>query len=112
MSFAVGNAFAGPAPAIYLGIDPGLNRTGYSILQRTSRGPRLIEGGVVSSTRTKSLSERVLEIGQGIREILEEYRPEGVAIEQVYAIQRRMIWKPEPNSIICLTILLTCARDS
>ena len=86
MSFAVGNAFVGPVPSRYLGIDPGLNRTGYSILQRTDRGPRLVEGGVISSTRTKTLADRVLEIGQGIREVLEEYRPEGVAIEQVYAM--------------------------
>jgi crossover junction endodeoxyribonuclease RuvC len=86
MAFALGNAFVGPAPARYMGIDPGLNRTGYSILQRTDRGPRLIEGGVISSTRTKNLAERVLEIGQGIREVIEEFHPEGVAIEQIYSM--------------------------
>ena len=86
MAFALGNAFAGPASNRYLGIDPGLNRTGYSILLRTDRGPRLIEGGVIRSTVSKPLADRVLEIGQGLREILEEHRPEAVAIEQVFSL--------------------------
>jgi crossover junction endodeoxyribonuclease RuvC len=86
MGFSVGNAFSGPAPDRYLGIDPGLQRTGYSLLLRTPRGPRLIEGGVVRSTVSKPLEERVLEIGRGLREILEEHRPQAVAIEQVFSL--------------------------
>lgn len=88
MAFAVGNAFAGPVSERYLGIDPGLNRTGYSVLQRTERGPRLIEGGVIRSTVSKPLAERVLEIGQGLREVLEEFRPQAVAIEQVFSLTK------------------------
>ena len=68
-----------------LGIDPGLNRTGYAILERSSHGPVLREGGVIQSTKTLSLAERVLEIGRGVREVIAEFHPEVLAIEQVFS---------------------------
>lgn len=69
----------------YLGIDPGLNRTGYALLERTPNGPLLREGGIVSSTASDSLAQRVLEIAGGIREMIEEYRPQLMAVEQVFS---------------------------
>jgi len=72
-------------PARYLGIDPGLNRTGYAVFERGARGPVLCEGGVIRSTQKLPLAERVLEIGQGVREVLEQFRPSVVAIEQVFS---------------------------
>lgn len=88
VGFALGNAVSGTPPAVVLGIDPGLIRTGYAVLRRTSQGPQLLEGGFVSSTSSLSLAERVLEIGRGIREILQEFRPESVAIEQIFSMPR------------------------
>ncbi len=69
----------------YLGIDPGLNRTGYALIERTSRGPVLREGGVIQSTRSLTLHQRVHEIGTGIRDVIAELKPEIVAIEQVFS---------------------------
>lgn len=68
-----------------LGIDPGLNRTGYAVVERGPRGPVLREGGVIRSTQGSSLTERVLEIGRGVREVIEQYRPATLAIEQVFS---------------------------
>lgn len=69
----------------FLGVDPGLNRTGYAILERGARGPVLREGGVIRSTPKRSLAERVLEIGEGLREVCEQYAPDVMAIEQVFS---------------------------
>lgn len=70
----------------FLGIDPGLNRTGYALLERSSRGPILREGGLIRSTRGRSLAERVHEIASGLREVLEEFQPSVLAIEQVFSL--------------------------
>jgi crossover junction endodeoxyribonuclease RuvC len=70
---------------ITLGIDPGLNRTGYAVLERTVSGPILREGGVLRPTKGKTLAERVFEIGHGLREVIQEYRPTVMAIEQVFS---------------------------
>ncbi|HUG94261.1 MAG TPA: crossover junction endodeoxyribonuclease RuvC [Planctomycetaceae bacterium] len=71
-----------------LGIDPGLQRTGYSLIERTPDGPVLREGGVVRSEKSASLARRVHEIASGIREVLDEFRPQAVAIEQVFSLGR------------------------
>ena len=68
-----------------LGVDPGLNRTGYAILERSASGPVLREGGVIRSTQSLSLAERVLEIGRGLREVIAEFQPDVLAIEQVFS---------------------------
>lgn len=84
----IGNAFLGEQGSVYLGIDPGLNRTGYALLRRTAARPLLLEGGVISSNRQMSLEERVLEIGTGIQELIEEFQPDAVAIEQIFSMVR------------------------
>ena len=72
---------SGPRPNIVLGVDPGLNRTGYAILERSATGPVLREGGVIRSTASLTLAERVREIGQGVREVISEFHPDVLAIE-------------------------------
>lgn len=79
-----------PSQIRYLGIDPGLNRTGYALIERTARGPVLREGGVIQSTKGRSLHHRILEIGIGLREVLQELKPEAVAVEQVFSHVRNV----------------------
>ena len=69
-----------------LGIDPGLMRTGYAVLERRARAPFLREGGVIRSTKGESLAARVLEIGNGLREVIRDFRPRAMAIEQVFSL--------------------------
>ncbi len=93
-----------------IGIDPGLNRTGYALLERTPRGPRLCEGGVIRSTASKTLAERVHEIGSGLREVLEEFGPATMAIEQVFSTPKH------PKTALMMAhargAILMAARDA
>ncbi len=73
---------------LYLGIDPGLVRTGYALLERSKNGPALIEAGVIRSTSKLSLAERVHEIGDGMRELFDDFQPQVMAIEQVFSLVR------------------------
>ena len=77
-----------PATVYYLGVDPGLNRTGYALLERSPRGAKLREAGVIRSTPNETLAHRVGEIGCGLREVLEEFQPKAVAVEQVFSFGR------------------------
>lgn len=90
MSFAVRPHNLMPNHVRYLGIDPGLNRTGYALIERTGRGPVLLEGGIIQSTPKLTLQKRVHEIGTGLREVLDEFRPEIVAIEQVFSLTKNV----------------------
>lgn len=74
----------------YLGIDPGLRRTGYAIIERTAKGPVLREGGVIQSSPDWPLHQRLQEISKGLREVIAETRPEAAAVEQVFSHTRNV----------------------
>jgi crossover junction endodeoxyribonuclease RuvC len=68
-----------------LGIDPGLNTTGYGVLYFVAGQPRLIEAGIVRSKASGSLSERLKEIHDGVADIIASLKPEVLAIEELYS---------------------------
>lgn len=65
-----------------------MNRTGYAVMSLSARKLVLHEAGVVRSTSGRSLAERVAEIGNGVAEVLGEFRPVVLAIEQVFSLTR------------------------
>jgi crossover junction endodeoxyribonuclease RuvC len=72
-----------------LGIDPGLNTTGYGVLDFTARTPKLIEAGVVRGKSNAELPDRVKEIHDGVTDIIATLKPDVLAIEQLYSHYER-----------------------
>jgi crossover junction endodeoxyribonuclease RuvC len=72
-----------------LGLDPGLQVTGYGVLELTDRGPRVVEAGVVRSEHsgrdTADMARRVKVLYDGVCEVLDQWHPRAVAVEQLYA---------------------------
>lgn len=66
-----------------LGIDPGLDRTGYAVLEMATR--RVVEAGLVRSSTALPLAPRLREIEAGLEEILSEHPVDLVAVEELYA---------------------------
>ena len=88
-----------------LGIDPGLNITGYGVLDFSSDGPRLVEAGVVRSTPRASLVFRVREIHEGVAEVIASLSPSSVALEELYSHYQRpktAILMGHARGVICL----------
>ena len=52
-----------------LGIDPGLNTTGYGVIETIGGKVRLCEAGVIKSRARGSIESRVTEIYEGTSEI-------------------------------------------
>lgn len=93
------------APLRVLGIDPGLNITGYGVLEVARGGPRLCEAGIVRGRDRKSLTARLTEIFDGIRDVITQYKPCAVALEQLYshyARPRTAILMGHARGVICL----------
>lgn len=73
-----------------LGIDPGLNTTGYGVLDAGPEGVRLVEGGVVrGGDARKSLAHRVGEIHAGVADVIASLQPDCLAIEELYSHYER-----------------------
>jgi len=68
-----------------LGIDPGSLRCGYGVVERAGAGRvRYVECGVVEARASAPLPHRLVEIGAGLREVIDELRPQVVAVEGVF----------------------------
>lgn len=73
-----------------LGIDPGLNITGYGVIDASREGVRLVEAGVVRGTKGASLAQRVGEIHAGVADVIASLQPESVAIEELFSHYERV----------------------
>ena len=67
-----------------LGLDPGLQRTGWGIVE--AQGSRLIHiaNGVVTSDAETSLSERLRDLHDGITEVIAAWSPTTAAVEETF----------------------------
>ncbi len=68
-----------------LGIDPGTVRLGYGVVDRN--GPATIsyvECGVISAPARQERHQRLATIGRGLREVVEDLRPDVVAMEDAF----------------------------
>ena len=69
-----------------LGIDPGLTRCGVGIVDVSStRTPVLVHVSVITTSPELPLEERLLIVSAGIELLLDEHRPDSVAVERVFA---------------------------
>ena len=67
-----------------LGIDPGSRITGYGIIVK--EGNRLIhvDNGAIFTDADKDFSLRLQRIYRGLTEVIERYRPDAVALENIF----------------------------
>jgi crossover junction endodeoxyribonuclease RuvC len=68
-----------------MGIDPGLSATGYGIIEGLGPSPRIVEAGVIRSRDKDPLEKRLLEILEGMTEVIKEFSPTVVAVEELYS---------------------------
>jgi crossover junction endodeoxyribonuclease RuvC len=66
-----------------LGIDPGLSRCGYGVVESRPVGLRAIALGVITTPPGNALPQRLHELQREIRALIAEFRPSVVVIERV-----------------------------
>jgi len=67
-----------------LGIDPGLNVTGYGLIELTGKKPVLLTYGTIRTKAKESLSTRLFQIFESLDKIISDYKPNRVAIEDIF----------------------------
>jgi crossover junction endodeoxyribonuclease RuvC len=67
-----------------LGVDPGLSRCGYGAVVRTGGQLEAVAGGVLSSDPATALPERLRGLLEALGALMEELRPDAVAVERVF----------------------------
>ena len=69
---------------IIMGIDPGFAITGYGIVSYTGNKFKIIEYGAVKTGTDKIFSERLLCIYNEMNELIEKYKPDYIAVEELF----------------------------
>lgn len=93
-----------------LGIDPGLNITGYGVIEiEAGRTPRICEAGIVRGKTRESLTARLVEVHEGVVDVIRSLKPDAMALEQLYSHYnqpRTAILMGHARGVICLAASL------
>jgi len=67
-----------------LGIDPGLGRTGYALLEQTGNSIKLNQVGTITTTIGEVEYKRLLEIKQDLDQLIKKFKPDAVCVESLF----------------------------
>ncbi|MEW6630365.1 crossover junction endodeoxyribonuclease RuvC [Mesorhizobium sp.] len=67
-----------------IGIDPGLRRTGWGIIESLGNSLRFVASGTVHSDGEASLATRLCQLHDGLAEVLHQAMPHEAAVEQTF----------------------------
>ncbi|MBU2574539.1 MAG: crossover junction endodeoxyribonuclease RuvC [Elusimicrobia bacterium] len=71
------------------GIDPGLDRTGWAVVEKTGSGPlKLAASGLIHTEKGKNLGKRLLEIFDAITAEMRRSAPDEISIEEAFFSKR------------------------
>lgn len=69
---------------ITLGIDPGIATTGYGFITSANGTTKLLESGLISTSKTRTPEERLNTIYRRLASLIKKHQPDCCVIEQVF----------------------------
>ena len=67
-----------------IGIDPGLRRTGWGVIERDGSRLSHVADGMLSPNECGSLADRLVEFKNGLEAVLAAYVPDEAAVEETF----------------------------
>ncbi|CAN7504702.1 crossover junction endodeoxyribonuclease RuvC [Rhizobium sp. LjRoot30] len=67
-----------------IGIDPGLRRTGWGIIESLGNSLKFVASGTVTSDGDMDLASRLCQLHDGLAEVVHSYKPDEAAVEQTF----------------------------
>jgi len=91
-----------------IGLDPGLRFTGWGVIDVDGNRMRCVANGVVTSDAKRSLAERLVQLHEGLEQVIKRFGPLEAAVEETFV-------NKNPTSTLKLgqargVVLLTPAR--
>ncbi|MDE6303176.1 MAG: crossover junction endodeoxyribonuclease RuvC [Clostridia bacterium] len=90
---------------IILGIDPGLATMGYGVINAVRGNFTVVDYGVVTTPKECTLPQRLCQLEEGVRELIETFKPQNIAIEELFFSKNITTGIPvaEARGVILLT---------
>ena len=67
-----------------LGVDPGYDRVGVAIVEKTKEGEQLVFSDCITTPTSDSFAERIRAVGESVANIIEKHTPDVLAIEKTF----------------------------
>lgn len=98
---------------VILGLDPGLATMGYGVIEKLKNDSTVIlDYGVVLTPKDESLPVRLAMLEEGINKILGKYKPEEIAVEELFFSKNITTGIPVAHArgVMLLTCIKYCGR--
>ena len=98
---------------IILGLDPGLATMGYGVIEKKKNDDCVaLDFGVVLTPKDESLPVRLAMLEQGINNILNKFKPEEIAVEELFFSKNITTGIPVAHArgVMLLTCIKYCGR--
>ncbi len=69
---------------IILGIDPGLQHTGWGVISQVGNSLKFLGCGTISTNAKAPMEQRLLTLHEGVRKVMGEFKPDVSAIEETF----------------------------
>ena len=69
---------------IILGIDPGLARVGFGLIETSSQQIKMLDCGIIKTNKSESEGERMVEIAKDLSELIQKWNPNLAAVEKFF----------------------------
>jgi crossover junction endodeoxyribonuclease RuvC len=98
-------------PTRVIGIDPGLNITGYGVVVSRGTDVKLVEAGVIRlpPSHGENLPDRLESLFRELQQVMDEFKPQAMCLEEVYShadYPRTAILMGHARGVICLAAKL------
>ncbi|MBD8556672.1 crossover junction endodeoxyribonuclease RuvC [Rhizobium sp. CFBP 8762] len=67
-----------------IGIDPGLRRTGWGVIESLGNSLRFVASGTVTSDGEMDLASRLCQLHDGLADVIHAHQPHEAAVEQTF----------------------------
>ena len=98
---------------IILGLDPGLATVGYGVVEKEKNdNTRAVDFGVILTPKDESLPARLAMIEEGINNLLNKFKPEEIAVEELFFSKNITTGIPVAHArgVMLLTCIKYCGR--
>ena len=96
---------------LILGIDPGLNTTGYGIIEVNQSRLKFVEAGFIRTLPKDKIEDRLVKIYEDLSDIAKKYRFDAIVLEKLYAHYKHPLTAcllGHARGVICLV----CAQNN
>jgi len=90
-----------------LGVDPGLDTTGWALVSQEGSRLRALAYGIIRTRARDSLEERLGQLYEGAARVMQEHTPDAVALEELYSAYehpRTAILMGHARGVVCLCV--------